>query len=367
MLPFRLFKIAFLSIERYCMTFFSKEERWFHLVMVVVFLPVGNYLNFGPYYLSSIKVFLLGTLCGTILYSISIILLTLLIRRIIALYPNYQQTVRRTVVMTLLVNAAALLYNTLELYIFSLIPLFYISFDWNTLRPMWMISVFFVSTLCIVINLLHAYTHWMNEQTEVERLRNQSIQQQFDALKQQVNPHFLFNSLSSISALVGEDPAQAERFVDKLAKVYRYMLQAKNQELIPLFNELTFIQTYADILHIRYGDRIRITSPDPPPDRIDHLPPLSLQTLIDNVIKHNSMSASRPLLIDISIVERDTIQVTNTIQRKTRRLDVTRGGLANLIASYHQLTIRPVLVEEVDATFRVTLPLLQTTENTGEV
>ncbi|GAB3332223.1 hypothetical protein GCM10027299_38520 [Larkinella ripae] len=363
MVAFRPFKGAYLLIERYRPAFFSKAEWGFHLAMIVLLLPVGNYLNFGPYYLSDGRVFLLGTLCGTFLYGFSIVFLTLLSRRIIALFPTYQQTIQRTVVLTLLVNAAALIFNALELYIFSLIPLFTISFDWNTLRPMWLISVFFVTALCIIANLLHAYAYWMNEQTEVEQLKHQSMQQQFDALKQQVNPHFLFNSLSSISALVGEDPVEAERFVDKLSNVYRYMLQAKNRELVPLAEELVFMQNYAYILHIRYGNHIRITCPAPPTHLIDQLPPLSLQTLIDNAIKHNSMSASRPLQIAIQYADRLSIRVTNPVQRKTRRLDVTHDGLANLTAAYRQLTIKPVEVEEVGGTFRVTLPLLQTAES----
>ena len=349
-------------VDQYRPAFFSRQEWWFHIGMAIILVPVGNSFNFGPHYLTDSRVFLLGTLCGLLLYVAAVYLITMLIRQIIAYYPKYQQTLQRTLVMTLLVNLMALLYNFTEYYLFSLIPLFRMSFSWQALLPMWTMSLVFVSTLCIVVNLLYAYNHWKREQTEVESLKHQVIQQQYDALKQQVKPHFLFNSLSSISALINEDPEGAERFVDDLAKVYRYMLQAGNRNLMPLLDELGFIKTYARLLETRYGRALIIDLPTVTDDLPGYVPPLSLQILVDNALKHNRMSLARPLEITISLVDERNLLITNTLQRKSRSLDVDPHGLANLLVHYHSLTDLPVHVVDEGVTFSVTIPLL-TTEN----
>ena len=358
----RLFWSFTKLVDQYRPTFFSQQEWWFHIGMSIILVPVGNSFNFGPHYLTDGRVFLLGTLCGLMLYVAAVYLITLLIRRIIAHYPKYQQTLQRTLVMTLLVNLTALLYNFIEYYFFSLIPLFRMSFSWQTLLPMWTMSLVFVSSLCIIINLLYAYNHWKQEQMEVESLKHQAIQQQYDALKQQVKPHFLFNSLSSISTLINEDPEGAERFVDDLAKVYRYMLQAGNRTLISLQDELCFIKMYARLLETRYGQSLLVELPTETATESGYLPPLSLQVLIDNALKHNRMSTTRPLVIKVSLVDEDNLLITNTLQRKSRSLDVDRHGLANLIVHYRSLTVLPVHVVDKETTFSVTIPLL-TTEN----
>lgn len=349
-------------IERFRPAFFTQQEWWFHLCMGVLLIPAGNRINFGPRYLTDPWAFLLGSLLGTLLYICAIVLLTLLIRRTIAYFPKYQQTIQRTVVMILLLSVVALAYNSLEYYLICLIPLFRNPFSWHTLGQMWTMNLTFICIFCVGINLLYAYTQWKREQAEVESLKIQTVQHQLDALKQQVNPHFLFNSLSSISSLVSEDPEEAERFVDGLAKVYRYMLQANNYSQVTLNDELSFIRTYADLLNVRYGKSLRINVPTPCADIPGTLPTLSLQVLIDNALKHNRMSPNQPLIIHLSVVDGPGIRVTNTLQRKTRIVDMDQYGLAYLTARYSSLTEAPVCVQQEADTFSVTLPLLASAE-----
>ncbi|MEZ0608005.1 sensor histidine kinase [Fibrella sp. WM1] len=346
-------------VERSRPTFFSRREWWFHLALALVSFPIGNYLFFGKPYLSEGPVFVAGSLAGLLMYASSVVVLTLLVRRIVAHYPGSQQTLHRTLVMVVLVSLAAMLLNLIELYLCSHIALFRIDFTWQTLKSMWLIIVSYVSIFCIVLNLFYAYTEWKKEQVELEQLRNQTLRQQLEALKGQVNPHFLFNSLSSISALIGEDNALAERFVDDLAKVYRYLLQAGNRPLVPLAEELTFLQTYAQLLGVRYGAAIRIELPVQPTEASGYLPPLSLQTLVDNALEHNSMSATQPLVIQVMIRPPLKVEVVNSLQRKKRHLTTNRSGLASLTAQFQQLITMPVRIEETETAFSVTLPLVQ--------
>ncbi|CCH03117.1 Sensor protein lytS [Fibrella aestuarina BUZ 2] len=345
-------------VERSRPAFFSRNEWWFHLALALVSFPIGNYLFFGQSYLSEGSVFIAGSLVGLLMYGSSVVVLTLLVRRIMAHYTGSQRTLQRTLVMIGLVSLTAMLLNLIELYVCSRLSLFRIGFTWQTIKAMWLIIVTYVGIFCLVLNLFYAYTEWKKEQVEIEQLRNQALQRQFDALKGQVNPHFLFNSLSSISALIGEDNALAERFVDDLAKVYRYMLQAGNRPLVPLGEELTFVGTYAQLLRVRYGAAIRIELPvivnDPP----GYLPPLSLQTLVDNALEHNSMSANRPLVIQVRVGPLLTVAVVNSLQRKKRHLAINQRSLSALMAQFQHLITTPVRIDETDATFSVTLPLV---------
>lgn len=346
-------------IERFRPAFFSQQEWVFHLVMAAVLLPVGNYINVGGRYLSDGTIFLLGTLWGTLSYAIVVVAITLLIRRIISRYPRVHQTIHRTVVVIVMVNAVALLYTFGQYSFFCSVPFFHKVFNWGDLKQMGILSVVFVTTLCVLANLLYAYNQWKREQTELESLKSETLQHQLDALKQQVNPHFLFNSLSSISSLVGENPVQAEQFVDDLAKVYRYMLQANSRSQVALSDELGFIQTYTHLLAVRYGKSLRIDLPTVPATFLGTLPALSLQVLIDNALKHNRMSPAQPLIIQLSIVGETGIRVTNTLQRKSRVMDMDRHGLAYLITRFRFLTDVPVCVQQDDDTFSVTLPVMQ--------
>ncbi|WP_461039213.1 sensor histidine kinase [Spirosoma harenae] len=346
-------------VNKYRPSLFSSQEWWFHLLAASVLLPIGCYVNFGPRYLTDPAVFLVGTICGFVSYVVSITTLTLLIKHIIAQYPTYQQTIQRTLVMTILVNGTALSYTCIEYYFFTRFTLFQGSFSWQALQVLCLICFFFVTLFCIVINLFYAQKHWKEEQLEIQSLKREALQRQYDQLKQQLNPHFLFNSLSSISALVGEDTAEAERFVDDLSKVYRYILQATRRELVTLPEELTFIQNYARLLQIRYGNSLRFELPTAPLNSTGLLPTLSLQTLIDNALKHNQMSATQPLLIQLTSVDGSAIRVVNTLQRKTRIVDTIQRSLTNLTLRYTSFTHTPVLIEETDKIFSVTLPLVE--------
>lgn len=350
--------------------FFSNYEWTYHLLMMPVLFPLGNYYFIGPRYFRDPVAFGIGTALVFGLYWLSIVTLTWAVRRVILRYPGVRQTVRRTVVMFLVVGSLTVFLAIFDVWTYSLVPALGLRFSWEAVRPIWVLGLVFDVSLCVALSLFYSYSQWSRDQTEDEQLQRQALQRQYDALKGQLNPHFLFNSLNSLSVLIGDDPERAERFVDQLAKVYRYLLQAGRQtdepdaggqaELVTLQAELDFIAIYAELLEVRFGKSLRIERPTRvgPVQALLLVPPLTLLTLLDNAIKHNAMSVEEPLVVRISLILIDWLEVRNNRQPKTILLKTGQAGLSSLTAKYRLLSEEPVSVEATDAFFRVRLPLL---------
>lgn len=193
-----------------------------------------------------------------------------------------------------------------------------------------------------------------------EHLENENLHAQLGALKNQVNPHFLFNSLSILSALVDRDPALAKLFIQHLAQAYRYTLEQRDHDLVPLGTELEFIETYAFLLRLRFADKFALQLAIPPDAYLRYrLAPLTLQLLVENVVKHNQMSSAHPLCVRISL-EGEELLVQNTLQRRptTYATPSTGVGLQNIRNRYRLLTPRSVSAGEVEGQFVVRIPLL---------
>jgi len=177
---------------------------------------------------------------------------------------------------------------------------------------------------------------WMQSKIERERLQKEHVLVKYETLKNQVNPHFLFNSLNTLSSLVHSDPDKAEHFIEELSKVYRYVLEKRNDLIVPLKDELAFIRAYLFLQGIRF-DKNLSTSIDIPNDADSlMIPPLSLQTAIENCIKHNEISAAHPLNIQI---RRDgkKVVIINNLQPKTQPEASTGTGIRNLMERYEML------------------------------
>ncbi|MBD2756738.1 sensor histidine kinase [Spirosoma validum] len=198
---------------------------------------------------------------------------------------------------------------------------------------------------------------WQQTYEQNERLKKNKLQHQLDTLKNQINPHFLFNSLNSLSMLIYENPRQAEAFVDEISSVYRYLLRANDQEFTTLGRELQFIKSYFQLLKTRYGAGIELhVAVDD--WQLDYtIPPLTLQLLIENAVKHNVILPNRPLVIKI-LTQGQMLVVQNNLQRKTIAVPSNKVGLANISAKYQLLEQRDIIVQEEAGLFVVKLPLL---------
>lgn len=199
---------------------------------------------------------------------------------------------------------------------------------------------------------------WRDGIVKAERLEKEKSQVQFDNLKNQLNPHFLFNALTSLNSLIFADQKLASDFLQQLAKVYRYLLQNKEKNFVPLETELDFIQHYVSLLETRFHGAVKINfSITPGLERERAIVPVTLQILIENALKHNVADKERPITIDI-VTLGDYLVVSNNLQLRKVVETSNKQGLDNLRSLYGFLTERPILVEKTEDRFYVKVPLL---------
>ncbi len=197
-------------------------------------------------------------------------------------------------------------------------------------------------------------------QLAVQQLKHKMTEVQMRALQSQISPHFLFNSLNTLSSLIADEPERAEQFVDQMSSVYRYLLQANDRELTTLTTELTFIHSYYHLLKTRYGQGIVLDDDIADSFRSYLIPPLTLQLLVENAVKHNVVSANRPLRIRLSTSETGALCIWNNLQRKlNNHTTSTQKGLLNIIEKYKLLHQPPIQINETADSFEVILQLIE--------
>ncbi|MCZ4408452.1 histidine kinase [Cryomorphaceae bacterium 1068] len=200
---------------------------------------------------------------------------------------------------------------------------------------------------------------WRQAAIDAEQMRTERLAWKYQSLKDQLNPHFLFNSLNVLSNLVYEDADQANAFIEKLSKIYRYVLDVQYEELVELDQELAFAKNYLELQELRFGSKIsyviRVN------DSVKYaIPPLTLQLLLENAVKHNAATKDKPLIISI-IQEDDQLKVTNTFNPRTTEPEESGIGLKNIKERYSFLSNREVVIDQNEALFEVNIPLLTKT------
>jgi sensor histidine kinase YesM len=194
---------------------------------------------------------------------------------------------------------------------------------------------------------------------ESEAVKKEGLQSQYDSLKNQVNPHFLFNSLNCLSALISEDKQRAGLFLDELSSVYRYLLQAGQKPLVTLSEEVNFLNSYRYLLDTRFGDVLRWKL-DLNEYFSDHLlPSLTLQILIENALRHNQLLADQPLTFYIQTNVNGELVVRNTIKRKRTSVVPSQGRLVKLAANFELLGFPQPIIEDDERYFTVRIALFQ--------
>jgi sensor histidine kinase YesM len=198
---------------------------------------------------------------------------------------------------------------------------------------------------------------WKNSIQRAERLEREKSQVQFDNLKNQLNPHFLFNALTSLNSLIFEDQQLASDFLQNLSKVFRYVLQHKEKGLVPLQVELEFMERYVFLLKTRFGEALHLTITTADSAMTKEIVPVTLQLLIENAIKHNTMQTTRPLFITIS-ADPVYLTVTNNVQLRNQIEGSNKQGLDNLKSLYNFISPRPVQIITNETEFTVKVPLI---------
>lgn len=211
--------------------------------------------------------------------------------------------------------------------------------------------------ISVAVHIFYFYKKYQENRVKQEKIIAGTASAKFETLKNQIDPHFLFNSLNVLSSLIEEDPDSAQRFTTSLSKVYRYVLEQRDKELVSVQEELTFAKTYMNLLKMRFENSIHFEMPDDVPDSSAWVVPLSLQLLLENTIKHNIVSQQKPLHIKI-FIEKGYLVVQNDFRKKEVLQDRRGVGLQNIISRYAIITKRQVVIEQTENYFTVKLPIL---------
>lgn len=217
------------------------------------------------------------------------------------------------------------------------------------------------TAVLLIASLLCSLTRRQKVILENENLRNEQLITRYEALEQQVNPHFLFNSLNTLGGLIGVDDEKASQYLQQLASAYRYVMQQHEKHTVTLEEEMVFVDTFFSMMQTRYGGNLKMECQIDSVFKGYQIPPISVQLLIENAIKHNVVSARHPLTIRIVTTDNSSLRVTNAIQHKQVQQDShsSNVGLKNLSQRYQMLFHTDIIINHTDTEFSVELPLIK--------
>lgn len=211
--------------------------------------------------------------------------------------------------------------------------------------------------ILLAFHALHFYKLYQENKVIQQKIIAGTANAKFESLKNQIDPHFLFNSLNVLSSLIEENPDNAQRFTTSLSKIYRYVLEQKDKELVSVEDELSFAKTYMNLLKMRFENSLFYELPEGNINPDAKVVPLSLQLLLENTVKHNVVSEQKPLHIRI-FVDGDYLAIQNVLQKKEVLQDRQGVGLQNIVNRYGIITNRNVVIEQDEKNFTVKIPIL---------
>lgn len=219
--------------------------------------------------------------------------------------------------------------------------------------------VMFIPVFSIYFSL-QFLQHWKASELNAEKFKKEHIRSQLESLKNHLDPHFLFNNLNILSSLIDKDKELSKAFLDNFADVYRTLLKSKDEDLILLDDELNFIKSYMALLKTRFEGLIIFNEDINGPSKMKMIPPMTLQMLVENAIKHNIISEKRPLRISFKTGTDGYLTVSNTLNQKPGELkDQSGSGLDNIRRRYAYFSSQEVKVTQTDTIFEVQVPLLE--------
>jgi len=278
-------------------------------------------------------------------------------------YPHFEEVRKRLWVQSLVMFVYTIVSNNLLGYLLDVCGLkeqdHYVGYDWfNVITNSNAAAIFCTLTVVAIYESIYFMNELRQSVEEKEMLKRESLKAELNALKTQVNPHFLFNNLNTLSSIIPEDPKLAVDFVQQLSKLYRHILEVKDEQSILLQDELDVLKAYAFLLQTRFGNNLDVVI-DVPEEKLNkRIVPLSLQILMENAIKHNIVSSDKPLKIEVFALNGKLV-VSNNLQKKNQVNESTGIGLDNIRNRYKLLGNGHVEVTENGSDFTVSIPLIE--------
>jgi sensor histidine kinase YesM len=271
-------------------------------------------------------------------------------------YPGYQQTRNRIILQTI----SSLIYTVVVATALSFMLSLFIDCEFTRAHVLRDIITSIIPTLMVtsIYESVYFFRQWKQHIQRSEALARENIQSQLEVLKSQIDPHFLFNSLNTLAALIDDTNEPAQTYLEQLSDVYRYVLLSKDKNTVTLEEELKFVESYIYLIKARFRENVRIDNRVSAEYHKYMVPPLTLQMLVENAIKHNIISKEKPLTIRLVPENNEYLSIENNIQEKSSMEKSTKVGLQNIINRYNFLTQKKIEILNNNQVFSVKIPLL---------
>jgi hypothetical protein len=332
-------------------------KQVFDIAIAYIFSIIITYFFAGNKLFSSTGVFFQNTLYGFCL-SITLWKGSALLGRYIGKKFPWSVKPLKTLVLN---SSFTIAFAIADIFLINLIfsgSVFKVGFfeEINHFMPIMLVELVISVVITLTFYLVYFYKWWRIADLNQVKLEREAIQLRYDVLKSQVNPHFLFNSLSVLSSLVDTDAAKAKQFIQQFSDIYRYVLDQNDKELVPLEDEVNFARAFIHLNQIRYDSSLQVSVNIT--DVSGFIIPLSLQTLLENCFKHNVISSENPLTIKLWR-EGSYLYIWNNIQKR-KIVEKTSGiGIEIISKRYEYLTQQPLLVEQNESNFTVRIPIVK--------
>lgn len=333
------------------------DDTWFSVVGILTISFVTYYLFNPSFDLVSLTDAVLSWGAGLLFTIIDWFINRAIVIFLRKKYPAFRDDAKRIALFSLAIVCTVVLVDFIGGTLLSLIP--NVNYIGAISRIKRLLPIIFITIMIMAIyEAIYYYIRLKKSVREEEQSKQILIQAQLDALLNQAQPHFFFNTLNTLRDIIDQNPKEdAKEFVDKLSDIYRFLLEAGNDNLIPLKNELRFARAYIHIQSERFGNNLKLNWDIPKTSLDAMIVPMSLQLLLENAIKHNVISKAKPLLINVAVHDNKLV-VGNKMEPKSTKLPSTKVGLANIEKRYTLISSKSIEIKNDGNRFMVALPLL---------
>ena len=334
--------------------------EWITFWVLMPLISIGTgHLLYGKHFFTNWLIFTAAFAAVYIIGLVSWYMHVVSMHFLAVIMPHLSQTLPRLVILTIV--HVFLITLTMIVYFYGFAKVAFLGYELDPVKfhsALWL-GIFLTLVATSIWQVEHIFFKWRESLAQKELIEQQRLVQEYDSLKRQINPHFLFNNLNILSSLITDDPARAEFFLDELSKVYRYMLRNNEEGIASLRSELAFINSYYELIKIRHGETVLLSINIAERYLDMHLPAFALQLLVENAVKHNIATRISPLSITIGTTEEGNLVVSNNLQRKKTGILSNKFGLSNISEHYRLLLNQDLKVIEDGTSFTIILPLIK--------